>query len=63
VTVDVETCAACGKPAGTGTLLDFQPDVPPAARDLGFPLRDWQAFAERYLCPACADARRRAATP
>ena len=56
-----EPCQACGKPPGTGTLLDFQPDLPPAGRELGVPVEDWRTFAARYLCPVCATARRQEA--
>jgi endogenous inhibitor of DNA gyrase (YacG/DUF329 family) len=58
--VSQETCSACGKPLGWGTLLDFQPDVPPAVIKLGIPPEDWQRFAARYLCPVCAEATSRA---
>jgi hypothetical protein len=51
-----EVCQACGEAKGTGTLLDFQPSVPPAGREMGFPYEKWARFAERYRCPACVDA-------
>lgn len=50
-------CAACSKPEGTGTLLDFSPRPTLA----GFSLSVWQDFAARYSCPACAAARKAAA--
>jgi hypothetical protein len=42
----------CGKPRGTGTLLDAKPKPPAPV----VPQEMWAAFAERYRCPACADA-------
>lgn len=53
----VEPCPACGKPLGTGTLLDFAPAVPAAGAAVGFPLDDWQRFAASYRCPQCAAER------
>ena len=50
-------CFACGQLDGEGTLLDFQPEIPPAARDAGITLDYWQMFARRYRCPVCAEAR------
>lgn len=47
-------CDACGRPLGTGTLLDCRPDVPERARELGIPRWRWEQFARRYRCPICA---------
>lgn len=46
-------CAACGKPAGTGTLLDFSPDPPRRAQEMGVLREVWERFARRYRCPMC----------
>ena len=48
-----EKCVACGQPVGTGTLLDFQPNVPEGGIEVGCSLATWQAFAVRYKCPVC----------
>ena len=50
---ETSNCIACGKPLGTGTLLDFQPEPPPATVAIGMTQPAWQAFARRYLCPIC----------
>ena len=47
-------CIACGQPEGTGTLLDFQPVIPPAGVEKGLKQSDWDAFASRFKCPLCA---------
>jgi hypothetical protein len=55
MTDDADECIACGKPRGTGTLYDFQPNVPPKARErYGTTDEAWREFAERYRCPVCA---------
>lgn len=53
--MDDGECFACSKPLGTGTLLDFQPDVPPAAAALPLSQEAWEKFAKRYKCPICAE--------
>jgi hypothetical protein len=64
-------CTSCGRPLGTGTLLDRHPiasTAPTKTRVIasdgreGFsrppliPQAQWEDFAARYRCPACADA-------
>jgi predicted RNA-binding Zn-ribbon protein involved in translation (DUF1610 family) len=49
-------CVACGQPLGTGTLLDFLPDIPPAAAKVGMTESLWREFAARYRCPMCAES-------
>lgn len=66
-----ELCRRCGKPLGSGTLLDFSPE-PPAVNTSLFNLyaakvgcghdsftmsaERWAEFAGRYRCPVCAEA-------
>lgn len=72
VVLDREPCSACGRPLGTGSLLDFKPvppsvdepkppGVPALALSSAFgegaiPLEMWREFAARCRCPACAEA-------
>ena len=65
-------CPLCGKPRGTGSLLDAYPDPPPLAipgplvtvsglfgsrvSERGMSVEVWREFAVKYRCPACADA-------
>jgi hypothetical protein len=51
-----QPCVACGQPPGTGTLLDFLPDIPPAAAKVGMTKSVWRDFAARYRCPMCAES-------
>jgi hypothetical protein len=46
-------CFTCRKPLGEGSLLDYKP-LPPVKN---MSLKSWRAFAGRYRCPACAQAR------
>jgi hypothetical protein len=55
-----DICLACGKPPGTGTLLDIKLLPPARVRASGMSDDAWREFAVRYSCPACAIVRERA---
>lgn len=48
-------CVACRCPWGSGSLLDFHPNVPVSA-PVGITQEVWERFAARYRCPVCAGA-------
>ena len=51
----MSACPACGKPAGTGTLLDFRPHPVEPYHQVPEMVAYWREFAVKYRCPACAE--------
>ena len=51
--LELGACFGCGRPTGTGTLLDYSPE-PPAGAPEGTSADAWARFALRYRCPVCS---------
>jgi hypothetical protein len=47
-------CSACGRPLGTGLLIDIAPNPPDRVLMMRMSVVQWREFAARYRCPNCA---------